>query len=99
MDARYYCSTMTSDLVGLKARIYDIITTVEKSPNKDKLYSQLTSLHAMVYDLQSKIEKLNKECPADWSATKQEIEKKKQELLKQIDIWDTAHIAGGYVGG
>jgi hypothetical protein len=53
----------------------------------------------MVYDLQSKIEKLNKECPADWSATKQEIEKKKQELLKQIDLWDSAHIAGGYVGG
>lgn len=99
MDAKYYCSTVTSDLVGLKARLCDIITALEKSPKRGQLSTELTSLHALMHDLQTKIDKLNMESPVDWSAAKREIDKARQELVEKINIWDSQHIAGGWVGG
>ncbi len=35
-----------------------------------------------------------KECPADWSKAKMEIEELKEQLVKKINWWDAAHIAG-----
>lgn len=99
MDAKYYCDTMQADLVALKARVYDIISAVESSANKDKLYPQLAQLHALVNGLGNKIDNLKKTCPTDWSADKKSIEDQKSALLEAINIWDNQHIAGGYVGG
>ena len=99
MDAKYFCTTMMSDLVALKARAYDIVSTVEKMPNKEKVAPKLQSLHKMISELGGKIDKLNTQCPADWSSMRKEIEQKRQEIVSQIDIWDKEHIAGGYVGG
>jgi len=99
MDAKYFCTTVMADLVALKARAYDIVSAVEQMPDKAKLAPKMASLNALIRDLGSKIDKLNTQCPADWSGMRKDIEQKKQELVKQIDIWDQEHIAGGYVGG
>ena len=99
MDAKYFCTTVMADLVALKARAYDIISAVEQAPNKQALAPKVNSLHALIKDLSGRIDKLNTQCPADWSGMRKEIEQKKQELVDQINIWDKEHIAGGYVGG
>lgn len=99
MDAKYYCDTMQADLVALKARVYDIISAVEASANREKLYPQLAQLHEMVAGLGDRIDDLKKTCPIDWSGQKKVIDDQKKALVDAIDIWDTQHIAGGYVGG
>jgi hypothetical protein len=99
MDPKYYCGTVNTELTALKARAYDIIRHLERSPKKDELSSQLTEIHTLVDDLTVTVDKLNTSCPTDFSSEKDEINKKKNALLAKIDWWDNEHIAGGYVGG
>ena len=101
MDPKYYCDVMQSELVGLKGRIYNIISAVDKMPGDKKggLAPEISDLHALVADLSGKIDDLKKECPVDWAPHKKEIETAKAALIAKIDWWDEEHIAGGYVGG
>ncbi len=101
MDATYFCGTMQSELTYLKARTYDIMRAVEKMKDEKKqtLSAQFTDLHALIEQLTDMINQLSKECPADWSKEKKQIEAKKAELVEKINIWDAEHIAGGWVGG
>ncbi|MHB0914344.1 MAG: hypothetical protein ACYC5A_06165 [Thermoleophilia bacterium] len=101
MDAKYFCDTMNSELTSLKARIYNIVREMDRMPEDTRagLGAQITEMHGMVDDLKAKIDALGHECPADWSAQKQDIESIKATLTEKIDIWDAEHIAGGYVGG
>jgi hypothetical protein len=99
MDAKYYCNTVNAELTALKARAYDIMRQVDKMENKDKLSPQYAELHALVDSLDAAIHKLSAECPADYSAAKNDIEAKKASLLAKLNWWDQEHIAGGYVGG
>ena len=101
MDPKYYCDVMQSELTGMKGRIYNIIAAVDKMPaeKKENLAPEISDLHSLVADLGGKIDDLKKECPADWSGYKDEIEKKKAALIAKINWWDEEHIAGGWVGG
>jgi hypothetical protein len=99
MDAKHYCSTVNTELTALKARAYDIMRQVDKMENKEKLFPQFSELHGLVDDLNVAINKLSAECPADYSAAKNDIQAKKDALWAKIDWWDKDHIAGGYVGG
>jgi hypothetical protein len=101
MDIKYYCDSMYSELTGMKARLYDILRVIEQMPREEqaKIRSQTSELHIMVGDLSRRIDRLMKECPADWSKEKLEIEELKDQLADKINWWDAAHIAGGYIGG
>ena len=99
MDAKDYCGTVNTELTALKARAYDIIRHLERSPKKDELSSQFTEIHTLVDDLSVTVDKLNTSCPTDFNSEKDEIHRKKNALMAKIDWWDQEHIAGGYVGG
>jgi hypothetical protein len=101
MDIKYYCDSMYSELTGMKARLYDILRIIEQMPREEqaKIRPQTSELHIMVGDLSRRIDRLMKECPADWSKEKLEIEDLKDQLADKINWWDAAHITGGYVGG
>ena len=101
MELKYYCDSMYAELTLLKAKIYNIIRAVERMPGgtKEKLLPQLPELYALMDHLSEKIDRLMRECPVNWVATKREIEQAKKELEKKINYWDTEHIPGGYVGG
>jgi len=99
MDAKYYCGTVNTELTALKARAYDIIRHLDKSPKKDELSPQLTELHALVDDLSVTVDKLNTSCPTDFNSEKSDIEKKKAALHAKINWWDQEHFPGGYAGG
>ena len=57
------------------------------------LAAQLADLHALIEHLSEMNKKLEKACPLDWSKEKEEIEAKKVELHRKIDIWDSEHLA------
>ena len=101
MDAKYFCTTVQSELVGLKSRVYDIISTVDSMPGekKSELQGKIPELHKMVADLSRMVDELKVACPADFSSEKGAIEAKKNELVEKIDFWDSTNIPGGYVGG
>ena len=95
MDVSCFCGIMRSEIDSLKARIYDIIRAVEKIKDKKKRAqaAQLADLHALIEHLSEMNKKLGKACPLDWSKEKEEIEAKKVELHRKIDIWDSEHLA------
>jgi len=96
MDVNSFCGMMQTEINFLKAKLYDIMRAVEESKGKgeNKQAAQLTELHILIDHLAQMNSKLSKACPLDWSREKQEIESKKAELIKKIDIWDSDHIAG-----
>lgn len=101
MDAKYYCDAMYSELTGLKARIYNIVREMDRMPEdaRAQAATQLSEMHELMDTLKSKIDDLGRECPADWSSDKSEIDSIKSSITEKIDLWDAEHIAGGYVGG
>ena len=101
MDIKDYCDSMYAELTGMKARLYDILRVIKRMPREEqaKIRRQTDELDILVGDLSRKIDQLLKECPADWSQAKEEIETMKEQLAEKIDWWDKSHIAGGYVGG
>jgi hypothetical protein len=96
MDVNSFCGMMQSEINFLKAKVYDIMRAVEQIKDKKEKApaAQLAELHVLIEHLSEMTTKLSKACPLDWSKEKQEIESKKAELLKKIDIWDSEHIAG-----
>lgn len=96
MDVNSFCGIMQSEINSLKARVYDIMRAVEKIKDKKKKTqaAQLADLHALIEQLSEMNKKLEKECPLDWSKEKEEFEEKKTALHKEIDIWDSEHLAG-----
>ncbi|MBE0429422.1 MAG: hypothetical protein IBX61_06075 [Thermoleophilia bacterium] len=101
VDAKYYCETMNTELTAMKARIYHIVREMDRMQESErvKLGPQISDLFGLVDHLQAKIDELNQQCPPDWKAQKEEIDKMKHEISGQINLWDAEHIAGGYVGG
>jgi hypothetical protein len=96
MDVNTFCGVMQTEINSLKARVYDIMRSVEKTKGMKKRAdaAQLTELHALIEHLSEMNEKLARACPLDWSKEKKVIEEKKAELAEKIDIWDSEHLAG-----
>jgi hypothetical protein len=76
MDAKAYCHSVGVELAGWKAKLYDIIRKTESmtAEDKEKAGPALAALHAIVDDLNQRIEWLSRECPTDWAGPKEEIE-------------------------
>lgn len=101
MGVKKYCDTVSTELTGLKAKVFDMMCAVEKMPEdrKARLKPQYSDFFELVDFIDEKLKILTKECPAEWSPIREEIEGKKKELTEKINVWDAEHIAGGYVGG
>ena len=85
MEIRDYCDSMYAELTGMKARLYDILRVIERMPREEqaKIRYQTDELDILVGDLSRKIDQLLKECPADWSKAKEEIETIKDNWRKR----------------
>ncbi len=65
MDISEFCSALSIDLAGWKARIYDIISHVETLPALDRQYfaPDVSALRAMLSEIENDVRKLKTECP------------------------------------
>jgi hypothetical protein len=88
MDVMDYCSALQQDLTVWKAKIYDIIKALDKMPSKkqEKAASSIQDLHNVVDNIDSRINKLERECPIDWGPEKVELEKRFKELESKCDL-------------
>ena len=100
MDVGAYCDSLTIELTGWKAKVYDIIRRVDKLPSGDKkkVLPQVNDLHILLEELDDRIGRLKNQCPADWSPDKIELESKLTKISNVCeDCWK--NISGGEVGG
>jgi hypothetical protein len=88
MDAKSYCNSVGIELTGWKAKLYDVIRKTDSLSTEDqkKVGSTIAELHELVDDLNERIELLSRECPAEWSGHKAEIESK---MAQMKDRWKT----------
>ncbi len=90
MDARSYCDSVGIELTGWKAKLYDVIRKTESlaAEDRQKVGSTLAELHEIVDDLNQRIERLSRECPADWREPRKEIEGKISQMQdKWKSVW------------
>jgi len=89
MDAKSYCSSVSTELTAWKANLYDVIRKTHSLPAADqnKMAPVIDRLNAIVADLDERIERLARECPTDWHAQRTEIEAR---MSKIKDSWKDA---------
>jgi hypothetical protein len=88
MDVKRYCDTLWQDLTVWKAKIYDIVRALNKMPpeEKEKVAPSVNDLHSGVDNIDSRIRKLERECPMDWGPEKMELERRFEELQTKCEI-------------
>lgn len=101
MDANYYCDSMYSELTSVRARLYTIMRALGSMSDeeKEKASPELTEMNRLADDLTQKVDWLKRECPADWSPQKQDIDQTRRQLEEKINYWDEQHIPVAYTGG
>ena len=76
-----YCDGLLTELGGWKAKVYEIVTKIDKvsSGDKERVMDQVRDLHMFMGELETRIEGLTVECPADWEPGDIEMETKLTE--------------------
>jgi hypothetical protein len=76
MDVKDYCGSMSTELTAWKAKMYDITRRLDKmgSAEKEKVLSQVEDMHILITEMGDRIDKLNRECPSEWSPDKTAID-------------------------
>ena len=90
MELKDYCSNLSTELTGWKAKAYDIVRRLDKvsSGDKAKVIDQVRDLHILVEELENRIERLRRECPTEWSPDQMEIEHKLSSVkAKWSQLW------------
>ena len=83
MDVKDFCDSTGSDLIGWKAKLYDVIRKTENldKENKGQIAPMVKELNELMDDLDNRIKILADECPLEWEDQKVEI----QEKLSLVD--------------
>ena len=86
MDVTSYCNSLENQLTGWKAKIYDVIRTVNRLPDNEMeaVFPSIQSLHAIVEEINNEMEQLKSACPADWSPNRNVIDDKMSELRSTL---------------
>jgi hypothetical protein len=90
MDVKSYCDTVGVELTGWKAKLYDVIRRSENMAGSDKenVDPMVAELKDMVDDLEERIASLARECPAEWSDERSEIDGKMSSVnQKWKEVW------------
>ena len=100
MEIKDYCRNMDIELTMWKAKLYDVISKMDRLPTGDKqrVYEQVNGLHMVMADLDERIEKLRTECPTSWNPEKEAISSKFSMLNSKYN--DAAGVLFDYdIGG
>ena len=76
MDVKDYCGAMSTELTAWKAKMYDVTRRLDKlgSAEKEKVLSQVEDMHILITEIGDRIDRLNRECPSEWSPDKKAID-------------------------
>jgi len=95
MDVKSYCDILENQLTGWKSNINDVVVVVDQLPDseKEKVFSSIQSLHAVVEEIDGQLDQLMTSCPEDWTANRQTVDS------KMSDLKQTLHNLSEEVGG
>lgn len=96
MEIKDYCKGVDMELTLWKARLYDVISQIERLPTgrKQRMYEEVNGLHIVMADLDERIDKLRRECPTEWRPVHEDIRVKFSELNSRYK--DTAGVLFDY---
>lgn len=97
MDVKTFCDSAGSDLIGWKAKLYDVIRKTQTLDNVDQgeVSPLVNELNRLVDDLDKHIKILADECPLEWESQKTEIQQKLSQVSTKyndldgaMDVWN-----------
>ncbi len=97
MDVKTFCNSAGTDLIGWKAKLYDVIRKTKNldKVNKDEVSPLVKELNRLVDDLDNHIKLLAEECPLEWASQKVEIQEKLSQVNTKyndldgaMDVWN-----------
>ena len=97
MDVKTFCDSTGTDLIGWKAKLYDVIRKTETldKVNRDETAPLIKELNDLVDDLDKRIQLLAEECPLEWDSQKAEIQEKLSQVNAKwndldgaMDVWN-----------
>lgn len=96
MEIYDYCKSVNMELTVWKARLYDVISKMDRLPSGDKqrMHDDVCGLHIIMAELDERIETLRTECPTEWKPVKEEISNKLTGLSSRYN--DTAGLFFDY---
>jgi predicted nuclease with TOPRIM domain len=100
MDVTSYCENVSKELTGWKTKVEDIVKKLDKIPSgdKEKVVPQVNELHALIEEIDDRIARLKRECPAEWSPDKIELDSKLSRITNIYEeVWP--NVSGADVGG
>jgi hypothetical protein len=67
---------MNMELTAWKAKMYDVTRRLDQlgSADKEKVLGNVEDLHMLLAQMEDRITQLNRECPAEWSPIKKEVD-------------------------
>jgi hypothetical protein len=76
MDVKSFCDSLDDELTGWKAKLNDTMKRLDMMPSgsREKVVPAVNDLHTIVEQLDTRIDRLRKECPAQWEPDKLELE-------------------------
>ena len=82
MDVKNFCENMRRELVGWKAKAYDLLKAMDKrsATEKQKAGASMDDLGRMIDEIETKIKRLETQCPLNWDAERIELETMIAEL-------------------
>jgi hypothetical protein len=87
MEVKDYCRSAEIELIGWKAKMYDIVRKVDKLRRADQesVSSNLQTLHKHISDIERIIDQLRTECPLEYGPQKREIEKAGADIKSKYE--------------
>ena len=76
MEVKDYCKSVDAELVTWKAKLYDVMSKMDKLPTGDKqrMFEEINGLHIVMAELEDRVEKLRTECPLEWKPEQETIQ-------------------------
>ncbi|MBI5584957.1 MAG: hypothetical protein HY892_14185 [Deltaproteobacteria bacterium] len=90
MNVQTYCDGAMVELVGWKAKVYDVVRKLDKmaSADKDKVVPLVNDLHIIIEEMGDRLKRLSRECPTEWAPDQEALETKTTHLKRKWEeVW------------
>ncbi len=87
MEVKDYCRSIEVELIGWKAKMYDMVRKVDRLKRTDaqNLQTNIEELHKNINDMERIIDQLRTECPLEYGPQKKEIDKASTNLKSKYE--------------
>ncbi len=87
MEVKEYCEGLSAELTGWKARMYDVVRQLDRmsTGEKEKIVPEVYEVHAIIEEINDRLERLQRECPTQWSPEEIEMNEKSAVLRLKLE--------------